>query len=129
MAQSVTDFTPSKSEDVHKHRKESTFRRQLSLVNLADGEEVATIRFYGKGERSYCCAWFHKSGQYARGSGWAGGYGYHKDSAAMEFALNAAGWRFDKYFSGVGETGEHGALEAIARWLNIPRFVIISAHP
>ena len=126
--QSVTDFTPAQSDDIHKHRKESSFRRQLSLVDLSDGEEIACVRFYGNGERSYCCAWFHKSGQHARGSGWAGGYGYHKDSAAMQSALNVAGWRFAEPFDGVGETGERGALEAIARWFDIPAFAIIKAH-
>jgi hypothetical protein len=128
-AQSVTSFEPRKSDNVHKHRKESSFRRQLSLVDLSNGKEIACVRFYGNGERAYCCAWFHEAGQYARGSGWAGGYGYHKDSAAMQSALNAAGWRFSKPFSGVGETGEQGALEAIARWLDIPAFVIVMAHP
>ena len=126
--QSVQSFTPLQSEDVHKHRKESSFRRQLSLVDLADGEEVACVRFYGKGERAYCCAWLGRSAQHARGSGWAGGYGYHKDSAAMQSALIAAGFRFAEPFDGVGETGERDALEAIARWFDIPAFAIIKAH-
>lgn len=125
---SVENFRPHQSEDIHKHRKENSFRRQLSLVDLADGEEVACIRFYGMGNRAYCCAWFHNSGQHARGSGWAGGYGYHKDSAAMQAALYDAGFRFSEPFDGVGETGERQALEAIASWLGIPAFVIIKAH-
>lgn len=127
--QSVKEFTPRRSEDVHKHRKESSFRRQLSLVDLDDGEEVVTVRFYGNGERNYCCAWTGRAAQHASGSGWAGGYGYHKDSAAMQSALKVAGFTFAEPFDGVGETGETAALEAIARWLDVPRFAIIKAHP
>jgi len=127
--QAVMDFTPHKSDDIHKHRKESSFRRQLTLIDLSDGEEVATIRFYGNGERAYCCAWFSRTADHARGSAWAGGYGYHKDSAAMQGALNDAGWRFRESFDGRGETGERAALEAIALWLNVPRFAIVAAHP
>lgn len=127
--QSVKEFTPRRSEDVHKHRKESSFRRQLSLVDLADGEEVVAVRFYGNGGRNYCCVWTGRSASHARGSGWAGGQGYHKDSAAMRSALNVAGFTFAEPFGGVGETGETAALEAIARWLDVPRFAIIEAHP
>ena len=130
MANSVKSFAPTQSENVRKHRKESTFRRQLSLVNLGDGEEVASIRFYGKGERAYCCAWFGRSADHARGSGFAGGGGYHKDSAAMHDALRAAGWVLEHDIDGRGEEAEREALEAIARWLwHGPRFKIISAHP
>lgn len=127
--QAVMDFTPHKSDEIHKHRKESSFRRQLTLLDLEDGEEVATVRFYGKGERAYCCAWFSRSADYARGSAWAGGYGYHKDSAAMQGALNVAGWKFADAFDGVGETGENEALMAIARWLDVGRPQIVRAYP
>lgn len=124
----VTQFNPRQSEDVHKHRKESSFRRQLTLVDLSDGENIVTARFYGKGSRNYCCVWFGRTGQHARGSAWAGGYGYHKDSCALESALNVAGMTFRDMFGGTGETGERAALEAIARWLDVPAFTIVQAH-
>lgn len=126
---SVTNFTPYQSDDVHKHRRESSFRRQLTLIDLDEGEPVATVRFYGNGSRNYCCAWLGKSGAHARGSGWAGGYGYHKDSDAMERALTVAGFTFADHFGGTGESGEDSALAAIAQWFDLPRTVIVRAHP
>ena len=128
LTQSVTAFTPRRSENIHKHRRESTFRRQLSLIDLDDQSELATVRFYGKGSRNYCCIWLHNGATYASGSGWAGGYGYHKDSAAMQSALQDAGFTFAENFDGVGEGGEVAALDAIARWFDI-HAMIVKAHP
>ncbi len=127
--QSVVSFEPRQSDTVHKHRRESSFRRQISLVDLDDGAEVVCVRWYGKGERAYCCVWIHWPGHHARGSGWAGGYGYHKDSAAMQSAMRDAGIVFAQSFDGVGSTGEDDALRALVHWLDVPRFVLVKAHP
>lgn len=137
MPQSVLDFSPRQSERIHMDRKESSFRRQLSLVDLDGGREAATVRFYGNGSRAYCCAWFNGLHHYgytggamsARGSGWAGGYGYHRDSAALSVALKDAGFTLAEPFDGTGETGETAALHAIAEHLGIKRALIVSAHP
>ena len=80
------------------------------------------------GSRSYCCAWIHYPGYHASGSAWCGGGGYHKDSAAMQEALSLAGIQFAVDFAGVGENGETAALQALARWLDVPRYTIIKAH-
>lgn len=128
----IATFTPRQSDDVHKHRKETSFRRQLSLIDLDAGHELVTVRFYGNGSRHYCCVWTSsRNGKldYARGSAWAGGYGYHKDSDAMEQALKVAGFNFAEHFGGTGETGEEAALEAIARFVGAERFLIVRAHP
>ena len=128
LTQSITTFTPRRSENIHKHRHESTFRRQLSLIDLDDQSELAIVRFYGEGSRSYCCVWLHSSDTHARGSSWAGGYGYHKDSAAMQSALTDAGFTFAENFAGVGEQGEVAALDAIARWFDV-HAMVVKAHP
>lgn len=39
----------------------------------------------------YCTIWVHGSGRYCAGHGQAGGWGYHKPSAAFQEALNSAG--------------------------------------
>lgn len=126
--QSITSFVPAREDGLHRNRRERSFRRQLSLVDLDDGAEVACVRFYGSGSRSYCCAWIHYPGYHASGSAWCGGGGYHKDSAAMQEALSLAGIQFADNFAGVGENGETEALQALARWLDVPRYTIIKAH-
>lgn len=129
MENRVLEFEPRRDDNLHKCRRESSFRRQLSLVDLDTGRETAIVRFYGSGSRAYCCVWVHHGNTRASGSAWAGGYGYHKESAAMDSALRIAGFTFAEYFDGVGEIGERAALEAIAAHFNIVRFTIIHAHP
>jgi hypothetical protein len=64
----------------------------------------------------YCSAWIHgKDGSYYSGKGDAGGYGYHKESAALECALDAAGFEFAKGWGGSGEQAMNEALLAVAR--------------
>jgi hypothetical protein len=38
----------------------------------------------------YCSVWIHAPGISCAGHGQAGGYGYHKQSAALQFALDRA---------------------------------------
>jgi hypothetical protein len=124
--QTVVAFNPQQSERIHSHRKEKSFWKQLSLVDLDEGREEVCVRWYGAGETSYCCVWAnaHK----ARGAGKAGGGGYHKASASMQAAMNDAGFRFADAFDGRGNGAMEDALLAIARWLDIPRPLIVKAH-
>lgn len=48
------------------------------------------------------------------GGGRAGGYGYHKASAALEVALMCAGFTFSNAIAGRGETAMTEALKACA---------------
>lgn len=73
------------------------------------------------------------------GHGSAGGYGYHKESAAIQEALNSAGieLRGDVYgrddakknqpahIGGVGESAIRAALDAVARKCGYRKFTII----
>lgn len=127
--QSVTNFTPARSDDIHKHRKENSFRRQVSVVDLETGREIITARWYGAGSRVYCCVWIHGANVYSSGSGWAGGYGYHKGSAALETALSVAGVAFSEPFGGHGESAETDALAALARHIGADSITIVKAHP
>lgn len=66
---------------------------------------------------------------YASGSGKAGGGGYHKESAAMQEALNVAGFTFAEPFDGCGDGAMTDALNAIAHRMGLrSRFVIVRAH-
>ena len=76
------------------------------LVDLVD----LRIAFTNSGT-PYACVWLYQPAEFARnemggcwnsGSGTAGGYGYHKGSAAVESAFHAAGIRFDQDIGGCG---------------------------
>lgn len=97
--------------------------------------EVVTARFYMGRSRNasqvYCSFWVHAEGIHTAGHGVAGGYGYHKQSAALSAALTNAGvelWGspYDKenedtnegqraYISGCGDSAMRSALVAVAR--------------
>lgn len=60
-----------------------------------DFKELVTVRWYmGRSSQAsvvYCCVWIHGENRYFSGKGSAGGYGYHKTSAAFQEALTSAG--------------------------------------
>lgn len=81
---------------------------------------VFDARFYmgrsASASTVYCSVWIHgKDGAYRSGRGNAGGYGYHKESAAMESALAAAGFRFKESWGGSGEQAMNLAALTVAR--------------
>lgn len=74
--------------------KETTLRM---IVVGKRGKELAPIveaRFYMGRSRTastvYCSLWVHGA-EYCAGHGVASGYGYHKESAALQSAINSAG--------------------------------------
>ncbi len=81
--------------------------------------DVITCRIYMGRSRSssivYATVWLHGKEYHASGSGQAGGYGYNKESAAVDTALAMAGVKLSRSIHGTGETRE--ALEATARAL------------
>jgi len=121
------------------HRKENKFSKQFTvLVNGRDYDgkpclnELIQLRIYWTDSRAYACIWIDggKNKFYASGSGFAGGYGYHKESAAMEEALESAGIVIDyrDSISGRGEGAMESALMAIARKLGYRKAHICKAH-
>lgn len=97
--------------------------------------EIVTCRFYmGRSASAsvvYCSLWVHGSNFYTAGHGQAGGYGYHKQSAAVAEAIRSADielfgdqYRRDNtakrnkqpaHISGCGSQAATDALCAIAR--------------
>lgn len=120
----------------------------FKLVTPCETGELVTpvdVRLYMGRSRNastvYCSIWVHgkKSGVYVTGKGRAGGWGYHKDSAAMADALRSAeiDLRGDQYcaessdgtsedlskiasISGCGESAMRAAMVAIARAAGYP---------
>jgi hypothetical protein len=63
----------------------------------------------------YCSVWINPPGHdEASGYGTAGGYGYHKESAALEEAFESAGLKFAASFGGGGDHAMRKAIEAVA---------------
>lgn len=95
------------------HRKENHFQEEITVF---DGKkEVVNLRIYGTGARNYACVWVKSPAHVVNGSGWAGGYGYHRPSAAAEEAFRAAGFTFDEHFGGCGESAMQDAAIAVAK--------------
>ena len=101
------------------HRKEKGFYRQISIICANSGAEAVTARFYWPsndgGGRCYSCVWIYGKEALGAGSGYAGGYGYHKESAALLAALNSAQAYVDTDIRGRGEGAMREALLATAR--------------
>lgn len=103
------------------------------VVRLPSGElrEVITVKCYmGRSASAsvvYAVLWVHcADGHWTSGSGSAGGYGYHKESAALADAVKSAGIKLqdldrtdrkDHYFDfgGTGSSYYPQVFESIAR--------------
>ena len=103
------------------------------VVRLPSGEvrEVVTVNCYMSRSASasvvYAVIWVRcKDGEWTSGSGSAGGYGYHKESAALAGAIKSAGIKLkdmdrtdrpDRWFNlgGTGTSYYPQVFDAIAR--------------
>ena len=139
---------------VQANRKESSFYKEYAAL-VPSGynrtmRAVVCVRLYATASRVYCCVWiFPKDGGPTHaGGGHAGGYGYHKASAAMESALDAAGVKLEsrvepaarrdgikaraKYerggLAGRGDSAMLEALHALAKAAGYPRARSYVAH-
>lgn len=84
-------------------------------VDLATGREPVTLRIYRphNGSTAIACVWINAGDAYGCGSGSAGGYGYHKSSAAAQDAFSNAGVEFDAGIAGVGDSAIRSAILAV----------------
>jgi hypothetical protein len=81
---------------------------------------VKVVLWMGRSNQAsvvYCSIWIHSRHKKVDCSGYgtAGGYGYHKESAALDSAIRSAGIKLDRYIDGAGENAMKDAVEAIAR--------------
>ena len=104
------------------HRKPDKFSKSYMVIDKSFNELV-DCRIYQTGNRFYCCLWVSTKDDYRSGSGYAGGYGYCKESAAVQAAISQAGYKLTYpgnkkvhcSIAGVGQTAIRAALLAIAR--------------
>ncbi len=118
------------------HRKENKLQDEYSVIVLDDsfGDYThipITVRIYGTNAKNYACVWIYGKGIDGiniSSSGSAGGYGYHRPSAAVADALNNAGIELSSNISGVGNKAIMDAISAIARSMGYKKFYVHHAH-
>lgn len=99
------------------------------------------LRLYGTGNQNFACLWVNveatkhrfdshemQAGIHTQGSGRAGGYGYHRPSAAAGEAINNAGFALDQHIGGVGDSAIEEAMVAIAECVGIKNYVLVRSH-
>ena len=112
------------SDQAFNARDNQALIRQTTFLAIADGaiKELAECRLYMSNSRSAlritAILWV-TGANHACGSGHADGYGYHKQSAAVESAINAAGFELSEHIGGRGEQALIDGLKA----------VVLAAHP
>ena len=122
----VTKFTTG-AEGINGSYREKPFQESFLFVERESLDVKIDVRIYVTQARNYCCLWVRGGDGWNSGSGWAGGYGYHRPSAAMQKALSAAGIELDHAIDGRGDSVMQDAIMAIAKHLGWEG-KIIKAH-
>lgn len=124
----VIKFTEPKKEKYQKiqqNRKENAFLRELCAIIInKDGEinAAVTLRTYGTAAKNYACLWIYAGKSvvhpetYIGAGGNAGGYGYHRTSAAAGEAISLAGIELSEPIHGRGDGAIQDAVQAIAEY-------------
>ena len=103
----------------------------MVLMAVKDGQiiELASLKDWmgrsSSASRRYASIWIHAPGFYASGTGWAGGGGYCKRSAAAGSAIKSAGIVLESSINGVGESAMRDALLAIGAHLGYENCAVI----
>ena len=106
-------------------RDTKVFAHQFECILFSEqgAESLLTARLYTdkKGGNVYALLWVKcrntdkNDVDYRRGYGRAGGYGYHKGSAAIEEALDAAGIKLSEHVGGRGWEACKDAFTAVCK--------------
>lgn len=98
------------------HRKEKGFIGSIHGIAVVDGKAIDTceLRLYTTSSRIYSCFWVYAGNIFGNGSGYAGGYGYCKRSAAAAAAIKSAGIELSENISGHGMATVRDAVKGIA---------------
>jgi len=128
--QSVISFNPAPNINAKSHRKENHFTEAYSVIAFDEKKKTFSnpveLRIYATKSMVYACLWLF--GHNCSGSGSAGGYGYHKASAATQEAINKAGIMLSQPIDGRGSSAMETALNVIAAHLGYKTFTIHHSH-
>jgi hypothetical protein len=103
----------------YSHRRENSFLEEYTGFVIIDKQlrSVVTLRIYGTNAKNYACLWYNDTKQWGNGSGSAGGYGYHRPSAAAQEAFEKGGVVLSEDIDGRGDGAIVRAVEALTRCL------------
>lgn len=110
----ATFTKPQKALNIN-HRKENGFTDEYTALYIDENcemRELCTLRIYWTNTRAYACLWIYANGEVISGSGYAGGYGYHKPSAAAQAAFDCAGVELSEDINGRGRDAMAAAVKA-----------------
>ncbi len=125
----IVSFVPSQDMPMsYRERQKKHFYMGYKVVCIVNNEMETLIdaRLGGTSNCHYASIWLNtKYADYdyyieygdARGSAKAGGYGYHRASAALESAFHRAGMRFTVGCGGIGESMMRDCLLAAGECL------------
>ena len=122
------NWTPGNANTISSNRKESNYIGQYTLLDKKTCAVWAELRLYATPSRHYACFWlFGRENGCISGGAYAGGYGYHRASAAANAAMQRAGITLSDNMSGVGDAAIRDALRAVGVACGIDP-VVIEAH-
>lgn len=122
------NWTPDNENTVSSNRKDNHYIGQYTLLDKNTCEVWAELRLYATASRHYACFWlFGRENGCISGGAYAGGYGYHRASAAANVAMQRAGITLSANISGVGDSAIRDALQAVGVACGIDP-VVIEAH-
>jgi hypothetical protein len=109
------------AENGKNHGNKKELVSAYSIVGIRNGQlkELVTCRAYMGRSRSastvYASVWIKMPDGFASGHGDAGGYGYHKESAAIAYAIQSAGIDLSEDIAGRGDSAIREALLALGK--------------
>lgn len=129
MENKVISFVPSQNmPSSYRERQEKHFYNGYKVVTIVNDEmvELVDARLGATNNCHYASVWlnmrycdnnYYNNCGSARGAGKAGGYGYHRASAALESAFSRAGMCFEDGCSCKGESAMRECLLAAGEYL------------
>lgn len=124
----------------HREREEKNgLSRGYKAVYISNGKLVDLVDLriaFSVNGTPYACVWVYQPGEFSRsefggvwsnGSGTASGYGYHKGSAAAEYAFRSAGIKFSQSIGGRGWSAVREAVQACGEMVvkkSVPVYVV-----
>lgn len=108
-------------------RKDSGLYHGFKVIDLKTLETIIDARFYcPTGRVNYCALWIWSDCFRSSGTGRAGGWGYDRESAAFNNAINHCGISGFPCFSGSGEN--KWAIEVLCRILGVKKYKIVEFY-
>lgn len=125
----VIKFDPKENMSMTiRDREEKHICRGYKAICIDGGKihELVDLRIGATDGAAYACVWVKIPDHWACGSVKAGGYGYHRESAAAGEAFSRAGMEFDEGINGCGNGAIRDAVQAAGEHVSngLPVYVV-----